>query len=63
MFVHPELKKTFQNDPHLLRPVRVKVLRSFCVGGRPLAVGDEATVEFHLGRDLVAVQKAEFVSS
>lgn len=45
------------NPPNLIRLVRVRVLRSFCVGGRPIAVGEEVEVEFHTARSLMATGK------
>lgn len=50
------------NPPHLMRLVRVKVLRPFCVKGKPLASGDEVEVEFHLAKDLQALGKAAIVA-
>lgn len=45
----------------LMRAVRVRVLRPFCVGGQPLAIGDEVEIEYHLARDLAAIGKATIV--
>lgn len=49
------------NPPHLTRLVRVKVIRPFCVGGQPLAIGSEVEIEYHLARDLAAIWKAEIL--
>ena len=51
-----------RQDPRLFTPTKVRVLRPFYVAGKALQVGDIATVEAHLARDLVAVGKAELVS-
>lgn len=49
------------NPPHLMRRVQVKVLRPFPVAGKPLAIGDEVEIEYHLARDLAAIGKCVFV--
>ncbi|TKB63201.1 MAG: hypothetical protein E8D47_13220 [Nitrospira sp.] len=51
----------FVNDPALLRLVKVKVLKSFRVGGKPLTVGDEVSIEWHLAKDLNALGKCAIV--
>jgi|CXWL01.1.fsa_nt_gi hypothetical protein len=50
------------NPPHLMRPVRVQVLRPFRVAGKPLAIGDEVEIEYHLARDLWAIGKVELLA-
>ncbi len=54
---------TPKNDPKLLRLVRVRVLHSFCVAGAALEIGAEATIEFHVARDMQALGKAELLSA
>lgn len=49
---------TPKNDPQLLRLVRVKVIRPFCVAGTALSIGAEVLIEFHVARDLRAIGKA-----
>jgi hypothetical protein len=49
-----------RNEPELLKPVRIRVLKAFYVRGRPLAVGEVATVEAHVARDAVALKRAEY---
>lgn len=55
---HPPTPK---NDPKLMRQVRVKVLRCFCMNGKPLSVGAEAVLEFHVARDMTFLGKAEML--
>lgn len=44
---------------HLLEPVQVKAIRSFCLGGdRCVAVGGTAVVPRHVADDLVGSNKA-----
>ncbi|MDN5940619.1 MAG: hypothetical protein L0H94_01950 [Nitrospira sp.] len=52
-----------KNDPKLMRQVRVKVLRCFCVNGKPLSVGDEVMLEYHVARDLAVFKKVEMFLS
>lgn len=49
------------NPPHLMRLVLVKVIRPFRAGGKPLAIGAEVEIEYHLARDLAALGKAAIV--
>jgi hypothetical protein len=49
------------NPPELIRPVRVKVLRSFHVGGVSIQPGEIVDVERALATDLVALHFAELV--
>jgi hypothetical protein len=44
-----------------MRLVKVKVLKPFRVKGQPLAIGDECEIEYHLARDLAAINKAELL--
>jgi hypothetical protein len=55
-----EIAPPVQN-PQLFQPVKVRVLRSFCVTGRPLAVGAEVELPYHVARDLEAMGKAEIL--
>lgn len=50
-----------RNDPKLFQPVRVRVRRSFCVGGQRLEIGAEVEIPYHVARDLQAIGKAEFI--
>jgi hypothetical protein len=49
------------NPPELTRLVSVKVLKPFCVAGRPLPVGDVYRLEYHLARDLARIGKCELL--
>jgi hypothetical protein len=46
---------------HLLKPTRVRVLRGFCVGGRPLDPGELTTMPYYAAADMIALRKAELV--
>jgi hypothetical protein len=48
-------------DPKLFQPVKVRVLRSFCVTGKPLAVGAEVELPYHVARDLRALGRVELI--
>jgi uncharacterized protein YciI len=50
-----------KNPEHLTRLVQIKALRGFVVAGRVAAVGEIVTVEAHVARDLVALERAEYV--
>ena len=60
---HVETAPTPKNDPMLTRQVREKVLRCFCANGKPLSVGDEVMLEFHVARDMTFLGKAEMLHS
>lgn len=60
--MHQKIADPIQ-DPKLFQPVKVRVLRSFCIGGKPLQIGEEVSIEFHLMRDLVAIGKAAMVAA
>lgn len=51
------------NAPHLMRLVSVMVIRSFCLGGRPLAIGDEVRLEYATARDLIFLGKAQMLTN
>jgi hypothetical protein len=53
--------KVPENPDYLTRLVRVTVLKPFCVKARPLAIGDECEIEYHLARDLAAIGKCELL--
>ena len=50
------------NPTHLTRLVSVMVIRSFCLGGRPLAIGDEVQIEYAMARDLIFLGKAQMLT-
>jgi hypothetical protein len=57
-----ELSKPFPgNPPELLAPTRVKVLRPFCVGGKPLAIGTTTTLPRADADSLVAIGKVQLL--
>ncbi|MGE5534963.1 MAG: hypothetical protein ACM3W7_05555 [Acidobacteriota bacterium] len=51
------LRKTITNDPALLAPVRVRVLRPFYVGGKPMKIGDHITLARHDATSLAALKR------
>lgn len=57
-----ETAPTPRNDPKLLRQVYVKVIKPFCINGKPLSVGDEVAIEYHVARDMVALGKARLMA-
>ena len=50
-----------KNDPQLFTPTRVKVLRSFCIAGKPTQPGDVISLPWHAARDMKMIGKIEFV--
>ena len=48
-----------KNPPELLEKVKVRVLRSFCVSGKPMSEGDLISIESHLADSLRAIGKVE----
>lgn len=50
------------NPPHLMRLVQVRARRLFYVGGRPIAVGQETEVEFHVAQSLQAAGRCELLT-
>jgi hypothetical protein len=40
-------------------PLKLKILRSFYMNGKPLDVGTIVSVDAHFARELIAVRKAE----
>lgn len=49
------------NDPALFAPVRCKVIKSFCVSGKPLQPGEEVSLPWHLAQDMKALGKVEII--
>lgn len=49
------------NDPKLFKPTRCRVLKSFCVSGKPMLPGQEISLPWHLAMDMKAIQKVEFL--
>lgn len=58
-----ETVPTPKNDPELLRPVRVTVLRPFCVKGQPLEIGTAVALPRYVALDLIALKKAQMLDS
>lgn len=57
-----ETVPTPNNDPHLMRLVRVMVVRSFCVQGRPLEPGTMVELPRYVAADMIALRKAEMLN-
>ena len=57
-----ETVPTPKNAPELLQPVRVTVLRPFCVQGQPLEIGTMVELPRYVAADLVALRKAEMLN-
>ena len=53
--------KPFRNDERLMKPVRIRVLKSFCVAGQTVSPGDEIMLERALAGDLAALGKCELM--
>ena len=49
------------NPPELLKLVSVRVVRSFCILGKPLLPDSVVEVEAHLAHGLAAIGKAELL--
>jgi hypothetical protein len=49
------------NDPRLMRLVRVRVVRPFRVAGKPLTIGEEVEIPFHVACDLRVLGKCEIL--
>ncbi len=50
-----------KNDPALFRPVRVRVVRPFCVGGQRQEIGSTVTLPKHDADSMVAIKRAEYI--
>ena len=50
-----------KNDPILFKATRCRVLRSFCVKGKPLPIGSECTLPRHDALSLAAANKVELL--
>ena len=50
------------NDPGLFTPVRCRVLKSFCVSGKPQQIGQEISLPYHLALDMQAIGKIEIIT-
>ena len=54
------MNRTIRNDPKLVQTVKIRCLRPFYVGGgKALKVGEVASVEAYVARDMIALRKAE----
>ena len=49
------------NDPALFAPTRCKVIRSFCIAGRPTQPGEIVSLPWHLAMDMKSLGKIEFI--
>lgn len=52
-----------KNDPSLFKLIRCRVLKSFCVKGKPLEIGSLVSLERHLADSLQATGKLEILVS
>ena len=52
---------TPKNPPELMRSVKVRCLKPFCVKGKPLAIKDECELDYYVARDLAAIGKCEIL--
>jgi len=50
-----------KNDPVLFTPVRCKVLKSFCVAGKPTQPDEIVSLPWHLAMDMLAIKKVELI--
>ena len=50
-----------KNDDRLFVPTKCRVLKSFCVGGKPLDVGSTITLPWHEVEGLLALGRAELL--
>ena len=56
------LQKPIPPTPsEFLTPTKCRVLKSFCVAGKPLAVGDIVTIAAHVAQDMAHLGKAEIL--
>ena len=58
-----ETVPTPKNDPELLRPVRVTVIRPFCVEGKPLEIGKIVELPIYVAADMIWLKKAQMLDS
>ena len=56
-----ETVPTPKNDPELLRPVRVMVLKPFCVQGQPLEPGTMVELPRYVAADMITLKKAQML--
>ena len=49
------------NPPHLMRPVRVLVLRPFCINGKAICIDNVVELPFFDARSLAALKKCEII--
>ena len=56
-----ETVPTPKNDPELLRPVRVTVLKAFCVRGQPVELGSIVELPRFVAADMIALKKAQML--
>ena len=50
-----------KNDPQLFTPTRVKVLRSFCIAGKPTQPDEIVSLPWHLAQDMVTLGKVSII--
>ncbi|MBS0183604.1 MAG: hypothetical protein JSS39_14515 [Nitrospira sp.] len=50
------------NPPNLMRQVRVRVVKSFCIGGKVLQVGEKVSIAWHDAQSLAALGKCVFLT-
>jgi hypothetical protein len=53
--------KPSPGDQRLFTPTQCKVLKSFCVAGKPVQVGSVVTLEYHDAVSLQALNKVELL--
>ena len=58
-----ETVPTPKNDPELLRPVRVTVIRPFCVRGQRLEPGTTVELPRYVADDMIWLKKAQMLDS
>lgn len=56
-----ELRRPVHNDQRLLAPTLVRVLKVFCVEGKPVPIGSTVTLAYHDAVSLQALGKAELL--
>lgn len=50
-----------QNQPGLFHPTKVRVLKSFCINGKPVEVGTIISLPWHDAESLKAIGKCEII--
>jgi hypothetical protein len=60
--VQSERAPTPENPPHLMRPIKIRVLRAFCVQGMPQAPDTVLSLPRYVAQDMIALKKAELVT-